>query len=107
MAEWPRRLKSIFSDIEAYPVDGMFNLNFFVRGNKERVTIDDLLPVRKWGSGFTLINASRSENGAWWGPIIEKGAAKFFGRYESLNGGLAGESFYALTGMPTHRYVNR
>lgn len=33
---------------------------------------------------------------------MEKAAAKFFGRYENMNGGQASESLYALTGMPTY-----
>jgi hypothetical protein len=47
------------------------------------------------------MNLKKSPNGAWWGPILEKGAAKFYGRYENMNGGLPSESLYALTGMPT------
>jgi len=32
---------------------------------------------------------------------MEKAAAKFYGRYENMDGGLPAESLYALTGMPT------
>jgi len=106
LAEWPEKLKAVFGNIDQYPEDGMFKINFHVRGEKKRVTIDDLLPVKKWGSGFKTINSSKSPNGAWWGPIIEKAAAKFFGRYENMDGGFPTESFYALTGKPTHQYVN-
>jgi hypothetical protein len=32
---------------------------------------------------------------------MEKGAAKFYGRYENMDGGFTSESLYAMTGMPT------
>ena len=49
---------------------------------------------------------SKSPNGAWWGPILEKTAAKFYGRYENMDGGTQQESLYLLTGMPTHSLPN-
>jgi hypothetical protein len=75
----------------------MFTFNFFQAGSKKKVTIDDRLPVK---DGLT-VNLKKSPNGAWWGPIMEKGAAKFYGRYENMDGGFTSESLYAMTGMPT------
>lgn len=65
----------------------MFNFNFHTKGKVLKVTIDDKLPVKKWGSGFAPVNSRKSPNGAWWGPIIEKAAGKFYGRFENMNGG--------------------
>jgi hypothetical protein len=72
-----------------------------------KVTVDDRLPVRKWGTGSIPFHLKKSPNGAWWGPIMEKGAAKFFGRYENMNGGQTAESLYAMTGMPTMTFDNK
>lgn len=66
-------------------------------GQKQRIVIDDKLPM---ASGDEPINSQSGDNGGWWGPILEKAAAKFFGNYERLNGGWMGEAMYALTGMP-------
>ena len=54
---------------------------------------------------LTPVNANRSPYGAWWVPILEKAAAKFFGTYENINGGRRSESLYLMTGMPTIRYT--
>jgi hypothetical protein len=85
----------------------VFSFDFYNKGSKVRVTVDDSLPVKQWGrSAFLPMNLRKSPNGAWWGPILEKGAAKFYGRYENMNGGLPAESLYALTGMPTVSFRN-
>lgn len=105
IAEWPDRIENIFSSKE-YPADGMFSVNFYLAGRREKVTFDDRLPVMEWGSDYKPINLRKSPNDAWWGPILEKGAAKFFGRYENMDGGLESESLYHLTGMPTRTIKN-
>lgn len=41
------------------------------------------------------------DNGAWWGPILEKVAAKYVGFYERMDGYFGGGNFFSLlTGMP-------
>jgi len=99
IAEWPDRLQKIFNGVQSYPSNGQFQLNFFSQGEKFPVTIDDKLPVRN--TGGSLINTGRSTNGAWWGPLAEKAAAKFYGRYENMYWGFQCEAFHVLTGMPT------
>jgi hypothetical protein len=62
------------------------------------VVVDDRLLM--YGNGNVAM-ARRSPNGAWWLPIIEKAAAKYYGNYESLDIGSFSDAFYALTGMPS------
>ena len=100
IAEWPDRIKYIFGTPE-YPENGLFSFYFFQKGISHKVTIDDRLPVMQWGKSLLPINIRKSPNGAWWGPIMEKAAAKFYGRYENMDAGFQVESLYALTGMPT------
>ena len=49
----------------------------------------------------TVVFARKSQNGAWWVPIMEKAAAKFYGTFENLDAGTGNEAVYALTGMPS------
>ena len=105
LAEWPDRINQVFGDT-TYPKDGLFTFHFHEGGRLRNVAIDDRLPVMEWGDSYLPMNLRKSPNGAWWGPILEKGAAKFYGRYENMDGGQQAESLYALTGMPTHSVVN-
>jgi hypothetical protein len=105
LAEWPDRVKKVFNNQDSYAADGMFQINFNSAGKLVKVTIDDRLPVYDASGTWRPINLSRSPNGAWWGPLLEKAAAKFYGRYENMNGGQEVESLYALTGMPTVNIV--
>lgn len=64
------------------------------------MTIDDKLPyIVK--DGAKQLRFAKESDGAWWGPIIEKAGAKFFGTYSRLSRGWMKEAFYVLTGMPT------
>ena len=106
LAEFPDRIANVFSE-QWYPSDGLFQFKFYAAGKQHKVTIDDRLPVMISGDDVKPINIRKSPNGAWWGPILEKGAAKFFSRYENMNGGVPTESLYALTGMPTLTVTNK
>lgn len=104
LAEWKDRVQKSFNGQESYAADGLFQVNFYTAGKVEKVTIDDRLPVKDSYGDYYPVNLRRSPNKAWWGPIMEKAAAKFFGRYENMNGGQEVESLYALTGMPTMNF---
>ena len=45
-----------------------------------------------------------SEDGALWGPILEKALAKFLGNYENIEGGLIGPGIQIMTGAPYQAY---
>ena len=45
-----------------------------------------------------------SDDGALWGPLIEKAFAKLIGSYEAIISGDAAQSIEVLTGAPATRY---
>jgi len=71
------------------------------QGKFHKVVIDDRLPVKSNGD---VQFAWQSENDAWWLPLLEKGAAKFFGAYDQLDEGNGNEAFQMLTGYPSSYY---
>jgi len=101
VGEWKERVHKIFSDKTDYPSDGKFNIKLWNQGQENNIVIDDTLAVRPWGSSWSPVHTKKSPAGAWWSPILEKAAAKFYGTYENMHGGWMVESLYALTGMPT------
>jgi len=44
---------------------------------------------------------TRSKNGAWWMPLMEKAYAKLDQNYERIIAGMGYEGLRTLTGMPT------
>jgi len=72
----------------------------WMAGQATKVVVDDRLPM----SGSSPKMAKQSANGAWWLPILEKGAAKYYGSYEKLHGGNGGEAYHQLTGYPQTSY---
>jgi len=68
-----------------------------------KVVIDDMLPVNENGR---VVFAHQSLNDAWWLPLLEKGAAKFYGTYDKMHAGWGTEAFVMLTGYPVKRYYH-
>lgn len=60
------------------------------------------------GGGYyypaSTINAGRSPNEAWWVPLAEKAAAKFWVNYDNMHGGNEVEAMNAMTGMPVMKF---
>jgi hypothetical protein len=84
-----------------------------LKGVETKVVIDDRLPYKPrqdldggWYVPGGLINTKKSSNGAYWVPLIEKAAAKYYTNYERMEGGNMAESLYMLTGMPTKSFSN-
>jgi hypothetical protein len=84
-----------------------------LKGEEMKVVIDDRLPYRArvdHANGYYtpggLINTKKSPNGAYWVPLMEKAAAKYYTNYERMEGGNMSESLYMLTGMPTRSFSN-
>lgn len=97
LAEHGERVEKLF-DVDSYPSDGLFNVKLWSMGKEYTLAIDDRIPVQRYfGTPFMT---RRSPNGAWWGTIIEKVAAKYWGNYTNMHGGNVWEAFYMLTGMP-------
>lgn len=48
LAEQPDRVKKVFENKD-YPKNGVFKTNFFIKGLKVAVSVDDRLPVSETG----------------------------------------------------------
>lgn len=92
IAEWPDRIQKIFGNQKDYPTNGQFVTKFWVYGKEWNVTIDDRLPGNMYSNRFYNAYTRKSPNGAWWGPILEKASAKFFGNFMNMSGGWMTES---------------
>jgi hypothetical protein len=106
IAEWSDRTKLMFrnkSYTDQASKNGVFEVTMWMYGSPLKVVVDDKLLLR---NRFYPAFAKKSENGAWWVPIIEKAAAKYYGTYEDLDGGEADQAFYALTGMPSVKLIH-
>jgi hypothetical protein len=68
--------------------------------------IDDKLPGNGVGSKFRPVFTKRGPNGAWWGPLLEKAAAKYWGHYQAMSGGWMSDAFDMLTGQPVESFGN-
>ena len=69
------------------------------------VTIDDYLPFYNYAN-TSLLYAKEGPDKSLWMPILEKAAAKLFGNYEFLEGGVIGPAVQALTGAPFYDVDN-
>jgi hypothetical protein len=78
--------------------NGVFEVTMWMYGSPMKVVVDDRLLLTNRGK---VAMANKSVNGAWWVPIMEKAAAKYYGNYENIDGGMAELAVYALTGMPS------
>lgn len=63
------------------------------------VSVDELLTFRN-DKPDVLYYGTPGLDGALWMPILEKAAAKMYGNYEMLSGGLMGPAVQMLTGAP-------
>jgi len=54
LAEHPERIKMLFTN-EEYDSAGIFQLNFWNKGEQIKITVDDRLPINE-GRSKTLIN---------------------------------------------------
>ena len=64
-------------------------MRFYVLGIPVTVTIDDYLSFTS-NSLANLQYGEQGKDGAMWMPILEKAAAKFYGNFEMLSGGMVG-----------------
>lgn len=94
VAETPGRLEEVFNGVTEYSDNGAFQMNFYVRGEKVGVHIDDRIPFVWYGTGynsdFSWINNRVSQDGAWWLVLLEKAMSKLNVNYSNINSGRAG-----------------
>jgi hypothetical protein len=48
-----------------------------------------------------MFMAHKSDNGAYWMPLLEKAYSKMYGSFAAINGGQEHIAMSDLTGMPT------
>ena len=77
---------------------GAYVVQFFIDGEWKKVLVDDRFPCRRQRDGFApAFVQSRAKNNLW-GMLIEKAYAKFYGSYESIEGGVVHIGLAELTG---------
>jgi hypothetical protein len=103
LAEYEGRVESLFLNNELSKT-GTYGVNMYALGVPITIMVDDYLPLRSWGSGVNTRYARVSNDGAIWGPIIEKAFAKFHGNYARIVGGDPVSGVSTLNGSPYERF---
>ena len=101
LAEFPGRVEKLFlNNKNELSTTGIYGINIYTLGFPQTIIVDDYLPLIKRGDKYDTLYAELSEDGAIWGPIIEKAFAKRFGNYEHIISGIPSEAVKMLTGAP-------
>eukprot|EP00929_Paragymnodinium_shiwhaense_P037915 TRINITY_DN20110_c0_g1_i1.p1 TRINITY_DN20110_c0_g1~~TRINITY_DN20110_c0_g1_i1.p1 ORF type:complete len:1080 (+),score=228.30 TRINITY_DN20110_c0_g1_i1:236-3475(+) len=103
VAERSDLILRIFGGETAKNAAGCYQLNFFLDGDWQSLSIDDRLPCteqqrRPDGSGLAY---SRADGQQLWTCLLEKAYAKAHGSYRAISGGEIAEALLDLTGCPT------
>jgi hypothetical protein len=93
------RLERLFLN-DSLSSNGIYGFQFYVLGVPTTLTIDDSLPLDEAGRG---VFARVSNDGALWGPLLEKAFAKLHGTYEAIISGDPISSIEILSGAPASR----
>jgi len=96
VAEVPNRLEKVFLN-NSLSSNGIYGFQFYVLGVPTTITIDDHMPLDSSGNA---VFAKVSDDGALWGPLLEKAFAKLHGNYEAIISGDPAYSIDVLTGAP-------
>lgn len=80
--------------------------NFYSRGEKVKVTIDDRLPMYPTDRRYRprLYNSKMGQYGSWWGALMEKAYCKMNIACTFISGGSSMQGFRELTGMPVEEF---
>ena len=83
---------------------GYYEIILFIDGEWQIVFIDDYFPFYHKARQFAFSQPNYNE---MWVMLIEKAWAKINGGYTNIIGGNVDESFKALTGFPTERFIHK
>ncbi len=83
---------------------GYYEIILFIDGEWQIVFIDDYFPFYHKARQFAFSQPNCNE---MWVMLIEKAWAKINGGYTNIIGGNVDDSFKALTGFPTERFVHK
>jgi len=95
LAEWPARVKSLFTNYDT--ARSIYELKMWDLGRPKKVVVDDWLPM---SSLTDTLYVKRTADKSVWAMILEKAGAKFFGNYNKLNWGNFKSAYYVMTGRP-------
>ena len=98
IAEEPDRIHDIV-EIDVKNSVGIYATSMYLLGMPITVIVDDYLPIEPMDNS-QLRYAQVPEDGALWGPILEKTFAKYLGNYEAIDAGVASHGIEALLGSP-------
>ena len=98
IAKDPERLRDVFK-IKQLNSAGVYALDMWLLGQPLTVVLDDHLPLD--AASYEPMFANIGEDGALWGPIFEKAAAKYLGTYEAVNAGGGAHGIEVMTGAPS------
>lgn len=93
------RLERLFLN-DSLSSNGIYGFQFYVLGVPTTLTIDDEVPLDASGRS---VFAKVSDDGALWGPLLEKAFAKLHGSYEAIISGDPISSIEILSGAPASR----
>lgn len=80
----------------------------YAQGQYYDVKVDDTVPIFAPTNDVEFDIMAESYNHIMWGPLLEKGYAKFIGSYEKIaKGGTASEAIRAMTGLPGFIYHSK
>ena len=102
VAEEQNRVETMFLTDELNGA-GVYAAELFLLGLPITVVVDDYLPMDANQAGKTFYQKI-PDDGAMWGLIFEKMAAKFYGSYEVIDGGESSEGVEVMTGAPYKDY---
>ena len=102
VAEEQNRVETMFLTDELNGA-GVYAAELFLLGLPITVVVDDYLPMDANQAGKTFYQKI-PDDGAMWGLIFEKMAAKFFGNYEVIDGGESSAGVEVMTGAPFKDY---
>ena len=104
IAEDPDRIHDIV-EIDVKNSVGIYATSMYLLGMPITVIVDDYLPIEPMDNSQTRY-AQVPEDGALWGPILEKTFAKYLGNYEAIDAGVASHGIEALLGSPYNNWTH-
>ena len=98
MAEKTGRISNLFPDIMNLDKEenGIYAMTIYSLGVPFTQIVDDRLLMTDYG----LVFSDLGDDGSFWGAIVEKMLAKWWGNYEHTVGGYMDQAVSALNGSP-------
>ena len=105
LAEYPDMVRATFKNEEVND-EGIYNVQFYIRGKPWVVTIDDHLLFNTIYTTPLVFASTSVDEQAIWGAMLEKAYAKVMGNYMNSEAGYTVNGIRILTGIPVYSYSN-